>query len=72
MTSFSQIEVHPRTGTGSPEQLRYFDGEVWSREINRKDRFVYEIFDEEVAVVVIQALGHYSDSSAKVSPVCRV
>ena len=60
-TFLSQIEEHPRTGTGSPEQLKYFDGEVWSREINRKDRFVYEIFEEEVAVVVIQALGHYND-----------
>ena len=26
----SQIEVHPRTGIGSPEQLKYFGGEIWS------------------------------------------
>jgi toxin YoeB len=30
---FEEIEEHPRTGTGKPEQLKYFDGEVWSREI---------------------------------------
>lgn len=39
---FSEIEEHPRTGTGLPEQLKYFEGEIWSRRINKKDRFVYE------------------------------
>jgi len=57
---FEEIEENPRLGIGKPEQLKYYDGEVWSRKIN-KDRFVYEIYEEEVLVVVIQALGHYSD-----------
>ena len=52
---------NPRFGTGNPEQLKYYDGEVWSRRINKKDRFVYEIYEDEVLVVVIQALGHYQD-----------
>lgn len=56
-----ELEIHPRTGIGSPEQLKYFDGEVWSREINKKDRFVYEIFEEEISITVVQSLGHYSD-----------
>jgi len=43
------------------EQLKYFDGEIWSRAINKKDRLIYEIFEEDTAVVVIQALGHYND-----------
>lgn len=58
---FKEISEHPREGTGKPEQLKYFSGEVWSREINKKDRFVYEIFEEEILVVVIQAKGHYND-----------
>jgi len=58
---FEEIEENPRLGIGKPEQLKYYDGEVWSRKINKKDRFVYEIYEEEVLVVVIQALGHYSD-----------
>ncbi len=58
---FEELSVNPRTGTGKPEQLKYFDGEFWSREINKKDRLVYEIFEDEILVVIIQAKGHYSD-----------
>ena len=58
---FIELENHPQTGTGSPEKLRYYDGEVWSREINKKDRLIYEIFQEELLIVVIQSLGHYND-----------
>lgn len=58
---FEEISENPRIGTGKPEQLKYYDGEVWSREINKKDRLVYEIFENEILVVVIQAKGHYND-----------
>lgn len=60
-TIFQEIEENPRFGTGKPEQLKHYDGEVWSRRVNKKDRFVYEIYEDEVLVVVIQALGHYQD-----------
>ena len=60
-TIFEEIEENPRIGIGKPEQLKYYDGEVWSRRINKKDRFVYEIYEDEILIVVIQALGHYSD-----------
>lgn len=60
-TLFKEIEENPRVGTGKPEQLKYYDGEVWSRRINKSDRLVYEIFEEEILVIIIQALGHYSD-----------
>lgn len=56
-----ELEEHQPTGTGSPEQLKYNHGEVWSREVNKKDRFVYEIFEEEVSVMLVQSLGHYND-----------
>lgn len=58
---FCEVADHPRSGTGKPEQLKHFDGEVWSRRLNKKDRFVYEIYEEEVLVVVVQALGYYDD-----------
>jgi toxin YoeB len=58
---FKEISLDPKAGTGKPEQLKHYDGEVWSRRINQKDRFVYEIYEGEVLVVVIQALGHYND-----------
>lgn len=41
-----ELETHSKTGTGFPEQLKYFDGEVWNREVNKKDPLVYEIFEE--------------------------
>jgi toxin YoeB len=40
---FKEISQNPREGTGKPEQLKYYTGEVWSRRINQKDRFVNEI-----------------------------
>lgn len=56
-----ELETHPRSGLGFPENLKYYDGEVWSRKINKKDRLVYEIFEVQSKVIVIQTLGHYSD-----------
>ncbi|MGN6532378.1 MAG: Txe/YoeB family addiction module toxin [Ginsengibacter sp.] len=58
---FLELENHPRSGIGSPEPLKYFDGEIWSRRINKKDRIVYEIFEEEITITVIQSSGHYDD-----------
>lgn len=56
-----EIQTNPRSGTGHPEQLKNFDGEIWSRKINKKDRFVYEIFEDKILVTVVRALGHYLD-----------
>ena len=58
---FFELSNHPRSGTGKPEQLKYFNGEVWSRKINKKDRLFYEIYESEILVVVIQTKGHYND-----------
>ena len=56
-----ELHQHPRIGTGKPEALKGVGGNVYSREINKKDRLVYEIYDEDVHVWVISAEGHYSD-----------
>ena len=58
---FQELEIHPREGSGQPEKLKYFDADVWSRRINKKDRLMYYIFDEKVIVLVVSALGHYND-----------
>jgi len=55
----NELELHPTTGTGKPEQLRYELSGCWSRRINRKDRLIYEINEEEATVSVLSALGHY-------------
>ena len=56
-----ELENDPRSGTGLPERLKHYDGEVWSRKINKKDRLIYEIFESEVVVLIVSALGHYGD-----------
>jgi len=58
---FSELEIHPTIGIGKPEKLKYKSENVWSRQINKKDRLIYEIIDHEVVVIIISALGHYSD-----------
>ena len=44
---FAELEIHPTTGIGKPEKLKYKNGVIWSRQINKKDRLVYEIIDFE-------------------------
>ena len=56
----SELEEHPRTGTGQVEQLKHFKNETWSRRITREHRLVYEIHENEVLVLVISAYGHYN------------
>lgn len=56
-----ELMVHPKTGTGHPEPLRKNLTEKWSREITKKHRMIYEIFESEVHVDVISAYGHYGD-----------
>ena len=54
---------------GNPEQLKHYDKEVWSRELNQKDRIVYGIEpgkeydmpEENEIIVFYQYLEHYSD-----------
>ena len=57
----NELEIHPETGTGRPERLRYQEGNKWSRRISEKHRMVYEIFEHTVTVEIIQTYGHYDD-----------
>jgi toxin YoeB len=55
-----ELSDHPTTGTGTPELLKHSLSGLWSRCINKKDRPIYEIFEEpENLVILISALGHY-------------
>jgi toxin YoeB len=40
---FDELEEHPQTGIGQPEQLKYNLSGYWSRKINQKDRLIYKI-----------------------------
>ena len=56
-----ELEEHPTTGTGKPEQLKHHNGTRWSRHITHKHRLVYDIFENIVTVEIIQTYGHYDD-----------
>lgn len=56
-----ELRVHPKTGTGHPEPLKGKPEGRWSREITRKHRLIYRIFEAAVYVEVLAAYGHYND-----------
>ena len=56
-----ELRTHPKTGTGHPEPLKGQPSNRWSREITKKHRVVYRIFETEVYVDVLAAYGHYDD-----------
>ena len=56
-----ELRVHPKTGTGQPEKLKYDLEGFYSRRINRKHRLVYEIKDEIITVIILNAYSHYRD-----------
>jgi len=66
-----EIIDNPRdkNATGSPEQLKHTEKELWSRELTKKDRIVYGIESganygmpqEKEIIVFYQYTGHYLD-----------
>ena len=48
-------------GIGHPEPLRNDLSGKWSREIDKKNRLVYKIFDDK-SVEIYQCKGHYEDN----------
>ncbi len=58
---FSEMEEHPRSGTGKPEQLKGYEAETWSRRIDSRHRIIYEIEEARLKVYAISTYGHYQD-----------
>ena len=54
-----EIINDPRSGTGKPERLRYFEKEVYSRRVNHKDRLIYTIYESLREVDISSFRGHY-------------
>ncbi|MBQ9255072.1 MAG: Txe/YoeB family addiction module toxin [Bacteroidales bacterium] len=50
-----ELQQHPKTGTGKPEQLKGNRKNQWSRRITDKHRLIYEIREEEIVVIVISS-----------------
>ncbi|MBQ2514595.1 MAG: type II toxin-antitoxin system YoeB family toxin [Bacteroidales bacterium] len=49
------------SGLGHPEPLTGNLSRYWSRRIDKKNRIVYEIFEEEQVINVVSLRGHYFD-----------
>ena len=58
---YHELIDHPRTGIGHPEPLKGGGGITYSRRITAHDRIVYDIYDDVLVVLVIEAEGHYND-----------
>lgn len=59
----SELQEHPKTGTGKPKPLGGDRAGQWSRHISDKHRLVYTIDEDEVVsiVEVLSVWGHYDD-----------
>ena len=55
----SELEDHPETGIGNPEQLKHEYSGFWSRRLSSEHRLIYRIDEDTVEVLVISAMGHY-------------
>ena len=55
------IMQHPRVGLGHPEPVVGGKDITYSRHITAHDRIIYDIYDEQVMVLIIQAEEHYDD-----------
>ncbi len=56
-----ELRAHPKTGTGKPEQLKYYEVPTWSRRLTGNHRLVYRIQEDKVVVLVLSFWGHYGD-----------
>ena len=56
-----ELTEHPPTGTGKPEVLKFGLSGFYSRRITQKHRLVYKVDNEQITVLIISAIGHYSD-----------
>ena len=57
----SELEEHPCTGTGHPEPLKSGRQITYSRRISGMDRLIYDVYEEDVVVLVLSIEGHYQD-----------
>ncbi len=55
------IREDPRHGIGHPKPLVKGGDITYSRHISASDRIIYDIYDNEITVLVIEIEGHYDD-----------
>ncbi|TVR68581.1 MAG: Txe/YoeB family addiction module toxin [Marinilabiliales bacterium] len=52
------IQKHPYSGIGKPEELKYELSGWWSRRINREHRLIYRVVNNEIQVLSLRY--HYT------------
>ncbi len=57
----NELVDHPKTGAGHPEPLKGKPEGRWSRQLSKKHRLVYRIYENEVYIEILTAYGHYDD-----------
>jgi len=57
----NELREHPKTGTGKPELLMYYETPTWSRRLTDNHRLIYRIQEERVVVLVLSFWGHYGE-----------
>ena len=58
---FQELAETPFSGTGKPEALKFHLTGYWSRRLNKRDRIIYRVIEDSVQVLIVSAVGHYSD-----------
>jgi toxin YoeB len=52
------IKLHPYSGIGKPEALRFELSGYWSRRINREHRLVYKV-EGDLIIIIASCRFHY-------------
>ena len=56
---FNELSNTPFYGIGKPEPLKYNLFDYWSRQIDKKNRIIYQVDNEIITVFIISIKGHY-------------
>ncbi len=59
LSLFANMQETPYSGLGKPEALRYEWSGYYSRRIDQKNRIVYQVDEEQRAIIVHRLRHHY-------------
>ena len=55
------IEQNPYSPAFKMEKLKYNFQDHYSKRLDKKNRVIYQVFEDKILVSVISILGHYDD-----------
>lgn len=58
-TLLKDIQLHPYSGIGKPEPLKYGLQGKWSRRINAEHRIIYSVNEQKILIYVFSMRYHY-------------